>query len=89
MSFKQRLSQYRFLKNELKTGNAVDPEKTQAELKYIEKKLGEVEDARVRQALFMRYLSAERYSWQEVAKICHYSESRIRQLVTEYLNAHA
>ena len=85
MGFKQRLSQYRFLRNELKNGNTLEPEKVQAEIRDIERTVSGIEDARVRQALFMRYLSANAYSWSEVARIVHYSEGRIRTLVREEL----
>ena len=85
LGFKQRLSQYRFLRNELKNGNALEPEKVQAEIRDIERTVGGIGDARVRQALFMRYLSANVYSWSEVASVVHYSEGRIRTLVREEL----
>ena len=85
VTFKQRLQQYRFLKSEIRSGIALDPEKVATEIKEIEKTVAEIQDARVRQAIFMRYLSANKYSWTEVAAIVHYSEGRIRALVREEL----
>lgn len=85
MTFKKRLSQYRFLKNELKSGFSIEPEQTAQELKEIERQVSSIADARVRQAIFMRYLSVNKYSWTEVAAIVHYSEGRIRTLVREEL----
>lgn len=85
MTFKQRLQQYRFLKGEIRSGIALDPEGVACEIREIEKTVSGIEDARVRQAIFMRYLSVNKYSWTEVAAIVHYSEGRIRTLVREEL----
>ena len=85
VTFKKRLSQYRFLKNELKSGFSIEPEQTAQELKEIERQVSSIADARVRQALFMRYLAPTEYSWAQVAGIVHYSEGRIRTLVREEL----
>lgn len=85
MTFKERLIQYRFIKNEIRTGASLDPERAQAEMKDIERTVASIPDARVRQAIFMRYLAPARYSWDETAAVVHYSEGRIRALVREEL----